>query len=210
MDGVSSFPRAELDRSAATETIWLYEMLLGESWSNVASAVQRAHPRELPIERIGSFDITHGCGFLAWILGRFSKLPAAGRAVPTRLRVERVGNCEIWHRTFGTFPLESTQHVPCAGVLVEHFGSLIFRFKVQVRDGGIHFQQTRVSIRVGRCELPLPSWLGPRVDAQEMPEETENQTRVRVTVRLPIVGLLIDYQGRIEQPEIVARGEVSK
>ena len=210
MHGVSSFPCPELDGSAATETISLYEMLLGELWSNVASAVQRAHPRELPIERIGSFDITHGCGFLARFLGRFSKLPAAGRAVPTRLSVERKGGGEIWRRKFATFPLESKQHVPRAGILVERFGTIEFRFKVQAMDGGIVFRQTRAAICVGRCRLPLPAWLGPRVDAQEMPGETENQTRVRVTVRLPIVGLLIDYQGRIEQPEIVARGEVSK
>jgi len=207
MHGVSSFPRAELDGSAATEIISLYEMLLGESWSKVATAVQRAHPRELPIERIGHFDITHGRGFLARFLARWSKFPQAGKAVPTRLRVERVGSYEIWHRKFGTFPLESTQLVPCAGVLVERFGNIEFRFKVQVRDGGIHFHQTRASIFVGRCKLPLPAWLGPRVEAQEMPGEMEYQTRVRVTVRLPIVGLLVDYKGLMERQEVVARGD---
>lgn len=208
MHGVSSFPRAELDRSAATEAISLYEMLLGESWSNVASSIQSAHPRELPIERSGSFDITHGRSFLTRVLARWSKLPPAGRAVPTRLRVERKGIHEIWRRSFGSFSLESTQHVPCAGTLVERFGRIEFRFKVQARDGGIHFHQTRAAICVGRCRFLVPACLGPRVDAQEMPGETKNQTRARVTVRLPIVGLLIDYQGKIDQPEIAAEGDL--
>jgi hypothetical protein len=44
------------------------------------------------------------------------------------------------------------------------------------------------------------------VEAQEMPGDSEYQTRVRVTVRLPMVGLLIDYQGQMEL-EIPARGE---
>jgi len=182
MHGVSSFPRDELDGLAATETTSLYEMLLGESCSNVASAIQRAHPRELPIERSGHFDITHGRGFLARFLARWLKLPLAGTAVPTQLRVERKESCEIWRRKFGSFPLESTQHVPCAGRLFERFGKIEFRFKVDARDGGIRFHQIRAAICVGRCKLPLPAWLGPRVDAQEMPGETENQTRVRVTV----------------------------
>ena len=188
----------------------LYEILLGEVWASAAPVVQRAHPRELPIERIGHFDITHGRGFLPRLLARRSKLPAAGRAVPTQLRVERKGRCEIWSRTFSSFPLQSTQHVPCAGTLVECFGRIEFRFKVQASDGGIYFRQARVALCIGRCKLPLPASLGPRVDAQEMSGETENQTRVRVTVRLPIVGLLIDYHGQIGQPETVARKEVSK
>lgn len=185
-------------------------MLLGESWSNVASAIRCAHPRELPIERIGHFDITHRRGFVPRILVRRSKLPPAGRAVPTRLRVERRGSCEIWRREFGSFPLESTQHVPRAGILVERFGRIEFRFKVQARDGGIYFRQTRAAICVGRCMWPLPAWLGPRVDAQEMPGDLEYQTRVRVTVRLPLIGLLINYQGEIDQPEFDAKEEVSK
>lgn len=188
----------------------LYEILLGEVWASAAPVIQRAHPRELPIERSGSFDITHGRSFLTRFLARWSKLPAAGTAVPTRLRAERKGSYEIWHRTFGSFALESTQRVPCAGTLVERFGKIELRFKVEARDGGIHFCQTRAAICIGRCRLPLPAWLGPRVDAQEMPGNSEYQTRVRVTVRLPLVGLLIDYQGQIEQPEIAARGEVSK
>lgn len=187
---------------AETNARSLYEILFGEAWSSVWPAIQRAHPRELPIERIGSFDITHGRCFIARLLARLSKLPPDGRAVPTRLRVERMGSREFWRRNFGSFPLESTQHVPRDGILVERFGRIEFRFSAQARDGGIHFRQTRVAIVIGPCRMPLPAWLGPRVDAQEMPGNSEDQTRVRVTVRLALVGLLIDYQGRIEQLEM--------
>ncbi len=188
----------------------LYEALLDGAWSNLAPAIQRAHPRELPIERSGRFDISHGRGFLAWFLARWSKIPPAGRALPTRLRVERKGSFEVWRRTFGSFPHVSTQQVSRAGTLVERFGGIEFCFKVQSRDSGIQFRQLRAAICVGRCKLPLPAWLGPRVDAQEMPGDLEYQTRVRVTVRLPLVGLLIDYQGEIDQPEFDAKEEVCK
>ena len=188
----------------------LHEVLLDGAWSNLAPAIQRAHPRELPIERSGRFDISHGRGFLARFLARWSKIPPAGRALPTRLRVERKGSSEVWRRNFGSFPLESTQQVSRAGTLVERFGGIEFCFKVQARDSGIHFRQTRAAICVGRCRVPLPAWLGPRVEAQEMPGNSEYQTCVRVTVRLPIVGLLIDYHGQIAQPEIVAGEEASK
>lgn len=179
----------------------LYQALLGEAWVSVAPAIQIAHPPEMPVERAGRFDITHGCGLLARFLARWSKLPAAGNAVPTQLRVERTGNCEIWHRRFGSFPLDSTQYVQGPGILAERFGRIEFRFKVEARDGGIYFHQTRAFIRIGRCKLPLPAGLGPRVDAQEMPGDSPYQTRVRVTVRLPVVGLLIDYQGQMEPQE---------
>lgn len=204
MHGVLDFPQAELGRASAIGAISLYEMLLGKSWSNVAPAIQNAHPQEMPVERDGWFDITHGRSWLARLLAHWSKLPASGRAVPTRLRVERTGNCEIWRRNFGSFPLESTQHTPCERMLIERFGRIEFRFKVQVRNGGMHFHQTRVSIVVGPCKLLLPARLGPRVDAQEMPGDSEYETRVRVTVRLPIVGLLIDYQGQMGPQEPTA------
>jgi hypothetical protein len=134
---------------------------------------------------------------------RLTPVPPAGRDVPTRLRVVRRDQSEQWTRTFGKFPLQSIQYARDTRLLAERFVRLEFHFRLEVRSGGICYCQSRTLVRVGCWWLPLPVWLSPRVVAEEMPGQSPDQTRVRVTIKLPLVGMLLDYQGQMETQEIL-------
>jgi len=179
----------------------LYERLLGPAWPQLSPAIQRAHHVTEQLDSAGHFDIIRGCGFLARLLLPWMGMPPAGQNVPTRLRMLRRGECEEWLRSFGEFPLNSIQHIHTRSVLAERFGRFEVRFRVEVRSGGICYRQCRGAVRLIGCWLPLPMWLSTRIDAAETPGQAPNRTRVHVTVRLPLAGLLLEYRGEMETQE---------
>jgi Domain of unknown function (DUF4166) len=180
----------------------LYQGLLGAAWWQLAPVVQCAHRAADQIDSAGRFDITHGSGVLARLLVHWMGMPPAGHGVPTRLRRLRVQDGEQWNRTFGKFRLQSTQYARDTRLLAECFGRLEIRFRLEVRSGGICYCQCGAAVRVGSLWLPLPLWLSPRVAGEEMPGQTSNQTRVRVTVQLPLVGRALEYEGQMQTQEI--------
>ena len=177
----------------------LYQEVLGSAWSDVSPAVRRAHLRD----SAGEFDVAHGSNLFARLLARCAKLPAAGKGVPTRLRIIRRGNHEEWNRTIGTRSMRTRQYAVDGRILREGFGPFEISFKLEVSAGGIHYHQTRSAIRIGCVSLPLPHAFSPRVAASELPGPTPHSTQVCVTIHLPIVGLLIRYEGQMETPEVL-------
>jgi hypothetical protein len=177
----------------------LYQEVLGSAWEYVSSAVRRGHQ----FESVGELEITHGSNHLARLLARCAKLPAVGKGVSTRLRIIRRGNREEWNRTIGTRSMRTRQYAADGRILRERFGPLEISFKLEVRAGGIHYHQTRSAIRVGGVSLPLPRAFSPRVAARELPGPKPDSTQVCVTVHLPLVGLLIRYEGEMETPEVL-------
>jgi Domain of unknown function (DUF4166) len=180
----------------------LYQQLLGPAWVDLAPAVQRAHQSNPQIDRVGSFNITHGPGRLARLLVYLLRLPPAAQNVPTSLHVKSNNSHEHWSRTFGNFSLQTLQYSHDNHLLAERFGKLEFLFQLEVRAGGICFRQRRAAICLGRLRLPLLPSLSPKIFAEETPGKSENQTCVHVTVRLPLLGMLIDYQGQMHSPEV--------
>ncbi len=180
----------------------LYQQLLGPAWADLAPAVQHAHRAGSQIDSIGSFDITHGPSRLARWLVHPLGLPPEGQNVPTHLHISSNNSQEHWSRSFGNFSLQTLQYLHSDRLLAECFGKLEFLFQLEVHAGGISFRQHRAAIRLGSLRLPLLSWLSPKIVAEEMPGTTEHQTCVHVTVRLPLLGMLIDYQGQMQSPEV--------
>lgn len=188
--------------TSQTKDLPLYQRLLGARWWQLAPAVQCAHRAGDQIDSAGRFDITHGSGVLARLLVHWMRVPAAGHAVPTQLRRVHVQEGEQWNRMFGDFPLQSTQCALDGQLLAERFGRLELRFRLEVCCGGIRYCQCGAAIRGGWLSLRLPVWIIPRVTAEEMPAETPHQTRVRVKVRLPVVGTILEYQGQMQTQEM--------
>jgi len=176
--------------------------LLGPAWADLAPAVQRAHRTGSQIDASGSFDITHGSSRLARWLARPLGLPPSGLNIATRLHINSKNSQEQWSRNFSSFSLQTLQYLHDNRLLAECFGKLEFLFQLEVHTGGIHFRQRRAALCLGRWRLPLFPWLSPQIVAEEMPGKTEHQTCVHVSVRLPLVGMLIDYRGQMQFPEV--------
>ena len=125
-------------------------------------------------------------------------MPPASEAVAMQLVVAPVPRGEEWRRSFGAHPLVSTQLKHPTGLLAERMGAMEMRFALAVENGALGYRTRRVALCLGPLRLPLPRWLAPRVTAWEKPGAAD-QVQVTVESRLPLVGLLISYEGTINR-----------
>lgn len=177
----------------------LYRSLLGTAWSDLHPSMCHFHQGGSVIEGIGRFQICHGNTMLARLLAGLLQLPTAGATVPTRLTILPNIDGEIWLRMLGHHRLISRQQLGPGSLLAERFGRLEFRFRLQVVEEGIVYQQVAVALRIGPWLVPLPRWIAPRVVAQEMPAtDRSRKIYVQVGVTVPWAGDLLGYSGHIE------------
>ena len=175
--------------------VGLYPQLLGSAWNDLHESVRRLHVDTDPVQATGFFRIRHGNGRLARCLLCLLGMPPAGEAVPTRLDISPCGNGEKWLRTFGDRLVITTQQPGPPGMLAERFRALELRFRIKVNRGALVYWQTNMALRLGPFSIPLPGWLAPRMAAREEPAGGPNRTHVSVQVVVPLVGLLISYDG---------------
>ena len=181
----------------APQRLGLYPQLLGDSWVGLAEGVRGLHCTGSAVHGVGFMRVTRGRNRLARWLASLLRLPAAGEAVPVTLVVTPSAAGEEWRRTFAGKPLVTRQWLGPDGILVERAGLAEIRFRLEVRDGGLVFHQTGTTLRLGWLRFPLPRWLAPTVAARETPAGPSGGTAVSVRMTLPILGLLISYEGLI-------------
>src|SRR5215468_3545115 len=183
----------------------LYPKLLGASWSDLDSAIQRLHDSDGTVRAVGVFQVRHGTSRLARILARLARLPAEGEAVDVRLEVTSQEKSEEWRRTFAGRPLVSTQSYRpdgrLDGVMVERMGIVELRFRLEVVGGAINYHTVGAAVRFGSLHVPLPHWLSPCVTAWERAVGDMNQIHVSVNVTFPLLGRLISYEGLLTRVE---------
>ncbi len=176
----------------------LYERLAGNAWDSLDVAVRRAHLSGDFFQVRGVFRVWRGQNGLARLLAWLARLPPASEATPIQLTVRPFGDGEQWERLFDDRPLVSRQREAGPGVLSEWFGPVEFRFQVVVVEGAIRYALRQVALLAGPLRLPLPRWLSPRLEAGESRGRDEHQAYIRVTVTLPLVGLLVGYEGTLD------------
>ena len=81
--------------------------------------------------------------------------------------------------------------------MIERWGYIEVRFAPRVEDRCLRYEQTGAAFRAGRLCVPLPRSLAPRVEARESVVSAES-VGVSVKVTLPLIGLLIEYEGIVE------------
>jgi hypothetical protein len=175
----------------------LYPQLLGTSWDDLDEAVQRFHGEGETVRATGTFRVRHGDNRLARFLVHLAGLPAAGEAVEVRLVVVPRDNGEEWRRAFAGRPLVSFQWKRPDGLLAEHMGFLEMWFRLEVTGGVLIYHPQRAALRLGPLRIPLPRWCAPRVSAWEKPVGDGERTQVSVEVSMPLLGLLLAYEGTL-------------
>lgn len=176
----------------------LYLDLLGDRWDALSERVQRLHTPGATVRASGTFCVCRGANWLARLAATLAGLPAECAVVAVHLVVTPGGNHEEWRRYFGGRPFVSTQYAN-NGSLIERIGLSEVRFQLDVIDGALQYQSTRVWLRAGLLRLPLPRWLSPRLTASEKADETG--VRVSVEVRVPLLGRLVAYDGLLTEIE---------
>lgn len=183
----------------------LYHSLFGVAWSQIDTALQRAHCNGEPVQAAGVFRISHGTSLGAKLLLSFLRLPPPNSAARVKLVVRPAGESETWLRLFDGKPLVSVQRKCVSGLLAERFGPIEFRFRLSFADHTIHYRQVAVILRPASPffrEIPLPRWASPNVSATETAGASEMETRVLVQVSAPLAGLLFCYDGNLRREEV--------
>ena len=196
-------PRLLYSRSVKPKTTvekrGLYARLVGGAWESLPEPLRRLHPPASSVRGAGRFDVRHGRRLTARLLARLTRLPAEGQGVAVVLTVEPEGaGGERWQRTFDGRPFITHQRERPPGLLADRAGPVEMYFRMEADGGALVYRRAGVALRLGPLRVPLPRALAPRVEAREWAEAGDPRVRVRVSVSAPLVGLLVDYEGRIE------------
>jgi len=169
----------------------LFALLLGAQFATLLPVVQRVH-RGRTVMLHGSVDVTRGHSWMARLLCRLARLPAAQAGAPARVHIEVFDRHERWTRYFGTnAPMSSTLRTS-RGRLVERMGPLALSFELRADHGVLKWALARATV----CGLPVPrDWF--RVSANV--DERGGRYRFDVSVESPLVGPVIAYRGDLEE-----------
>jgi hypothetical protein len=168
----------------------LYRRLLGDAFDSLPPAVQRFHDQVAGGEACLVFRFSGGKSWLCRAGAAIARLPKAGTETRGWLRVQVEGNRERWIREIGGRRLETVQGEQ-HGLLVESTGPLRLGFRVAGSSDGMRF----TCVRGWFCGLPLPTPMAPRVTAAVVGRE--DGWWVNVRVELPVMGLLLRYEGEV-------------
>ena len=184
----------------------LYPRLLGSQWPTLGAAVRSLHllPGGGTLRASGCFRVRWGRSPAAAALARLLRLPRPADRVPTSLSVASGGDGELWRRVFGDRELSTLQQDGGDGLLVERLGWLELRFRLVVSGPALRYEPAGAALRFGPWAVALPRPLAPTVHAGEAPGDGE-KTCVSVEVTLPVVGLLLSYDGWMRPEERAAR-----
>jgi hypothetical protein len=174
--------------------------VLGDSWNRLAEPVRCVHDTHPIVRAHGRLRIQHGRHSFARFLARLLRLPPPGTSVPTQLIVTARADGERWHRTFNGRRLDTRQCESSGTGLVERFGVLEFRFRLDASDGSLVYVQREAALRAGPLRLLIPTSWAPRIEAREDPAGP-NRVKVDVRIDLPRLGPLITYDGVIDVVE---------
>lgn len=170
----------------------LYPSLLGDRWAALAPRVQRLH--ESGARARGTFDVRRGTGFFARVLATLLRMPRAAERVAISLRVERTEEGERWTRTFGDHPVATTQW-RSGDLLVEAMGLTQCWFRLLAAEGALVFEQVKARFGLRRFAVPMPRWIAPRITGRA--EARADMVHVSVQIGVPLVGLIVSYEGSV-------------
>lgn len=164
----------------------------------LAEPVRRVHA--VGNEKRGCFRISHGANWLGRWLAHWSRLPRPAEAADTRLRIVHDGTAQRWERDFSGETFTTRQWAEDGRRLVERFGVWELCFDLEVEQATLRYVQCAARLCVGTRRLSLPMACAPVVAATEAGNGPA-QVCVAVTVTLPLVGLLISYEGHLDVGE---------
>ncbi|HEX8352051.1 MAG TPA: DUF4166 domain-containing protein [Pyrinomonadaceae bacterium] len=176
----------------------LYERLVGDDWGELDEPVRRFHTYDGELRGAGTFAVRRGAGRAARLVARLLGLPEGGEAVPLLLSVERqAGGGERWRRSFAGKDFITEQGEHAGRLMAERAGPFELLYRLDAEGGALAYTQVGAALRAGRVRLRLPRRLAPRVGARERAAEGGECVHVCVRVTSPLVGLVIEYEGRV-------------
>lgn len=167
----------------------LFQQALGAAFYNLPEAVRRLHALRGTARHAGVATIERGRNPLARLCATVAGLPKSMRDAPTTVEFVADAKRETWRRDFGGMRMQSRLTF-ADGLLRERLGPLQFRYRLHAGGEALWWQV--VGVRVFGL-LPLPATWFDGVRCRE--REHAGRYEFLVEARLPLVGLVIRYEG---------------
>ncbi|UNM96961.1 DUF4166 domain-containing protein [Ignatzschineria rhizosphaerae] len=178
----------------------LFRHFLGEeSYALLPKAIQFFHENS-DQKWQGYAVVKGGQNILLKLLRKLSGLPKISNHVPTTISVDHHNGQEIWQRQFGASKFTSIMGFSKAqNLLYEKVGPIRFYFQPTVRaypesdsTMAIHWDFQYVTF----LGCKIPRFLSPVFIGRES-VSTNGIYQFKAYVRLPILGVLVDYEGQL-------------
>jgi hypothetical protein len=176
-----------MDGASADAAENALQSCMREDFAALHPLVQRAHLGK--IQLAGTVDVARGRG-LAGLLAAVMKLPVTDPACPMTVMGEHHADCMIWRRRFRDRTMVSNFR-KSGDHLVESLGPLRLTLRPEASDGRLHYRL----LAVKRGALRLPRFVMPQLIAWE--GEENGFYLFEVEIRLPVLGRLVRYAGRL-------------
>lgn len=175
----------------------IYQQKLGAKFDQLSDRLQEFHSLDGPKHWRGKSSISGGQGLLAKFVRALFGFPAPTDEIDVDVSVtngvkDGVG-FEHWQRIFGDKPFHSVLSHEKNGDFIERFGVLRFDIGLDADERGIVMPVT--GWKIGSIVLPL--FLAPKSETLEF-QDGQGRFCFDVKVSLPIIGLLMHYQGWLE------------
>jgi hypothetical protein len=168
----------------------IYQRVLGDRFESLTPTLGRFLAKERGGRASGRLSVTRTAGRLRNLAAAALGIPPPGE-YDLLLEVSLHVAGQRWVRRFGVHTLETIQS-DYRGLLVESSGSGSLGFELAVESGALLFLPRRAWV----LGVRLPLWLAPRIEAENWPMEPDGW-RVRVQFRVPLLGLVGEYEGDV-------------
>lgn len=178
----------------------LYPLLLGSRCDELAPLLREVHECARLLR--GTVTVTLGANPLSRMLARLAGMPASCSDAPCEVRFEHppgsADGAERWLRDMAGSRFSSLLVSVAPAEFRESFGWYRFRFALLIDNGAVEFALRGWSV----LGVPMPRVWWPRISTRESQQGNEYLFAVRV--ELPLLGLLVDYRGRLRVAESAA------
>lgn len=171
--------------------------------ADVDDWVHRFHTGTVSATAAGILDIDRGKSRPIRVLGRLMHLPRPAMGQPARLRIMRRAEGasihERWIRTFGTVSL-ATRQIRTGDRIGERIGPVELRMRCRATASDIWLIPAGAAVLLGRLRFRLPDPLAPQACAHAW-SSGNGAFDVEVSVRIPLLGLLMAYRGHFTEAD---------
>lgn len=171
----------------------LYRDLLGSQFDRLPDKLQEMHGGAALAK--GRADIKRGTSPLARLICALSHVPKTGCDVIIETSFESIEGGERWTRRFDGEAFQTDMLIDRDAPrprLSEKFGPFLFRLRMIAHQDGIDLMPESVSL----WGLPLPKLMCP--EAIGLERVKDGRYHFDVSVRFPLAGEVLTYQGWIE------------
>lgn len=172
----------------------LYRRVLGTDFDRMPAPVRAVHDFTGRYVGEGTANVERG-NLVARSIASLLGMPQAGRDRPVRIVIDATTKGELLSRFYPDCTLRTFQTCETRNgqaLLGEKFGPFRLLIALTGHERGCDFRLVRWTLG----PIPLPLALAPRLVATERLHEGKHRFLVRIS--LPLIGLLLGYEGDVE------------